>query len=365
MSPRGRRRGRTASRARSERGAALLLALLLVALVATLASAMVWQHWRAVQVEAAERARAQAAWILDGATDWVRLILREDRRSGSTDHLGEPWATPLAEARLSTFLAVDRDRSDESDVEAFLSGEISDAQARYNLRNLFDAQGQPMAAELAVLARLCAAAGVGPDVAVRIVRLLRASWHEGAGEGAGTGTGAGSGAGSASTSDARPLAVSDLMQLAWLGVDAAALRAACAEMQARLGGRIRGFIAQPMVRGVGEAILGYRRDKLVGPVVALGAGGVLAEVYRDVVLRAAPVDEATAMAMIAEVKGLAPARGYRGLPKGDLAALARAVAQFSRLAGLAEVSEAEINPLIVLREGEGVVMADALLARTG
>jgi acyl-CoA synthetase (NDP forming) len=151
-----------------------------------------------------------------------------------------------------------------------------------------------------------------------------------------------------------------------LGVaDAAALRAACAEMQARLGGRIRGFIAQPMVRGVGEAILGYRRDKLVGPVVALGAGGVLAEVYRDVVLRAAPVDEATAMAMIAEVKGLAPARGYRGLPKGDLAALARAVAQFSRLAGLAEVSEAEINPLIVLREGEGVVMADALLARTG
>ena len=225
MSPRGRRRGRTAPRARSERGAALLLALLLVALVATLASAMVWQHWRAVQVEAAERARAQAAWILDGATDWVRLILREDRRSGSTDHLGEPWATPLAEARLSTFLAVDRDRSDESDVEAFLSGEISYAQARYNLRNLFDAQGQPMAAELAVLARLCAAAGVGPDVAVRIVRLLRASWHEGAGEGAGTGTGAGSGAGSASTSDARPLAVSDLMQLAWLGVDAAALRA--------------------------------------------------------------------------------------------------------------------------------------------
>ena len=135
MSPRGRPQGRTASRARSERGAALLLALLLVALVATLASAMVWQHWRAVQVEAAERARAQAAWILDGATDWVRLILREDRRSGSTDHLGEPWATPLAEARLSTFLAVDRDRSDESDVEAFLSGEISDAQARYNLRN--------------------------------------------------------------------------------------------------------------------------------------------------------------------------------------------------------------------------------------
>ena len=94
---------RPAPRARpAQRGAALLLALLLVALVATLASAMVWQQWRAVQVEAAERARAQAAWVLDGATDWSRLILREDARTGSNDHAAEPWATPLAEARLST-----------------------------------------------------------------------------------------------------------------------------------------------------------------------------------------------------------------------------------------------------------------------
>ena len=132
-------------------------------------------------------------------------------------------------------------------------------------------------------------------------------------------------------------------------------------MKSRLGAQITGFIAQPMAKGVGEAILGYRRDPLVGPVVALGAGGVLAEVYRDVVLRLAPVTEAEAMEMIAEVKGLAPARGYRGLPKGDLAALAKAVANFSRLAALAGVSEAEINPVIVLGDGHGVVMADALL----
>jgi transposase len=80
--------------------------------------------------------------------------------------------------------------------------------------------------------------------------------------------------------------------------DAAELKRAAGEMKSRLGDQITGFIAQPMAKGVGEAILGYRRDPLVGPVVALGAGGVLAEVYRDVVLR------------------LAPARGYRGLPKG-------------------------------------------------
>ena len=138
------------------------------------------------------------------------------------------------------------------------------------------------------------------------------------------------------------------------------LQAACADMAARLGGQISGFIAQPMVRGVGEAILGYRRDPLVGPVVALGAGGVLAEIYRDMVLEVAPVDLARAHAMIAGVKGLAPARGYRGLPKGDLDALAAAIVAVSQLASLPEISEAEINPLIIMQDG--VVMVDALIA---
>jgi acyl-CoA synthetase (NDP forming) len=139
------------------------------------------------------------------------------------------------------------------------------------------------------------------------------------------------------------------------------LAARAQEMRARLGAAVTGFLAQPMARGVGEAILGYRRDPMVGPVVLLGAGGVLAEVYRDVVLRLAPVSEAEAMEMIDAVKGLAPARGYRGLPKGDLAALARTVAAVSRLSALERVTEAEINPVIVLAEGQGVVMADALL----
>ena len=143
--------------------------------------------------------------------------------------------------------------------------------------------------------------------------------------------------------------------------DAASLAARGAEMRARLGTAARSFLAQPMARGVAEAILGYRRDPTVGPVVLLGAGGVLAEVYRDVVLRLAPVGEAEAMEMIAAVKGLAPARGYRGMARGDLSALARAITAFSRLAALPSVAEAEINPLIVMPEGQGVVMADALL----
>ena len=216
----------------TQRGAALLLALTLVALVATLASGMVWQQWRAVQVEAAERSRAQSLWILHGAIDWTRLILREDARGGgAVDHLGEPWATPLAEARLSSFLAADRDNAGDAELEAFLSGAIVDAQSRYNLRNLFDDQGRLLPGELPVLARLCDAAGDGSACVARIADGLAASWAR---EGATTGTGGGGGAGGPASSasppaDARrPLPVTRVEHLAWLGVEPltlAALRA--------------------------------------------------------------------------------------------------------------------------------------------
>jgi type II secretory pathway component PulK len=66
-------------------GAALLMAMLTVALVATLASAALWQQWRAIEVESAERGRVQATWILQGALDWARLILAEDGRKTLND----------------------------------------------------------------------------------------------------------------------------------------------------------------------------------------------------------------------------------------------------------------------------------------
>ncbi|HSN80608.1 MAG TPA: type II secretion system minor pseudopilin GspK, partial [Rhodoferax sp.] len=90
---------------RTQRGAAILTAMLTVVLVATMASAMLWQQWRGVEVESAQRTRVQSAWILTGALDWARLILREDARQGGPDYLSEPWAVPLAPARLTTFLA--------------------------------------------------------------------------------------------------------------------------------------------------------------------------------------------------------------------------------------------------------------------
>ena len=79
--------------------------MVVVTVIASLAGTLVWQQWRSVQAESAERARLQARWVLMGALDWGRLILREDARGSQIDHLGEPWAVPLQEARLSTFLA--------------------------------------------------------------------------------------------------------------------------------------------------------------------------------------------------------------------------------------------------------------------
>jgi acyl-CoA synthetase (NDP forming) len=122
-------------------------------------------------------------------------------------------------------------------------------------------------------------------------------------------------------------------------------------------------LVQRMQAGLAEAIVGYRDDPVVGPLVLLGAGGVMTEIYRDTVLRMAPVSEGEAGEMIEQVNGFAAIRGYRNLPRGDLKALARAVSAFSRLA-LAQgrpVLEAEVNPLIV--RADGVVAVDALVTR--
>jgi general secretion pathway protein K len=162
-------------RAVRQRGAALLMAMVIVTLVATFAASMVWQQWRAVQVEGAERVRAQSSAPASTQVAWARLILREDGRNGGSDHLGEPWAIPLAEARLSTFLAVDGDNStvDADAPEAFLSGSVDDAASRYNLRNLVNSDGDVVPEELLVLKRLCENAGQSPALADGLAQSMR------------------------------------------------------------------------------------------------------------------------------------------------------------------------------------------------
>lgn len=144
-----------------QRGAALLAAMLTVTLVATMAAAAMWQQWRSVEVESAERARVQSAWVLSGALDWARLILREDARTGGADHLAEPWAVPLQEARLSSFLAMDSNNTDNTR-DAFLSGSITDLQGKLNVTNLIDNNRLSDASVLA-FSRLFDQLGVPPD----------------------------------------------------------------------------------------------------------------------------------------------------------------------------------------------------------
>jgi acyl-CoA synthetase (NDP forming) len=149
-----------------------------------------------------------------------------------------------------------------------------------------------------------------------------------------------------------------------LGIaDGAGLVAAIAKMRAAVeahGHQMDRGLVQPMIAGVGEALIGYRVDRDVGPLVMVAAGGVFTEIYRDRSLRLAPVDLDTARDMIAEVRGLKVLAGYRGKPAGDLDALARAVVALSQLALDETVTEAEINPLIVRPAGQGVVAVDAL-----
>ncbi len=152
-----------------------------------------------------------------------------------------------------------------------------------------------------------------------------------------------------------------------LGVaDGIALITAIAQIKAnvaqhRPGTRLQQVLVQPMIAGLGEALIGYRVDSAAGPLVMVATGGILAELYRDRSLRLAPVDLATARDMIAEVRALQALAGFRGRPKGDLDALANAIVALSQLAKDPSVVEAEINPLIV--RSDGVIAVDALVKR--
>ena len=149
--------------------------------------------------------------------------------------------------------------------------------------------------------------------------------------------------------------------------DAQAVRDAFAEIVANAGRHspgapIDGVLVQAMVSGGTEVILGVTQDPLFGPAILFGLGGIFAEVMKDVCFRIAPITRSEAMAMIRSIKAFPILDGARGRPKADLEALADALV---RLAALAvdlqdSIAEIDINPLIVLPAGQGVVAVDAL-----
>jgi acyl-CoA synthetase (NDP forming) len=127
--------------------------------------------------------------------------------------------------------------------------------------------------------------------------------------------------------------------------------------------RLDGLLVQRMAPAGIEAFVAARREPLLGPLVVVGLGGVDVEALGDVAMRLAPVSLAEAREMVGELRGSAILRGTRGRPPADVEALARAVVSMSVLAGRlpAAVQNVEINPLLVLAAGEGVLMLDAAI----
>lgn len=129
------------------------------------------------------------------------------------------------------------------------------------------------------------------------------------------------------------------------------------------GAEPAGVLVQEQVVGGVELILGARIDPQFGPVVVVGAGGVLAEVARDAALRPAPISADEARELLGELRAAELLAGFRGAPPADIAAAAEAIAGLSRFvaAHAAELEAIDINPLIVLPEGRGVRAVDLLV----
>jgi acyl-CoA synthetase (NDP forming) len=125
--------------------------------------------------------------------------------------------------------------------------------------------------------------------------------------------------------------------------------------------RIEGVLVAKQVRDAVEMAIGVVRDPVFGPVAMVGLGGVFIEVFRDVAFRRCPVTEDEALAMIRSLRGFPLLDGARGRPKADVPALARALAALSRFGMQPRVLSAEVNPLMVLPEGQGALAADAVI----
>ena len=151
-------------------------------------------------------------------------------------------------------------------------------------------------------------------------------------------------------------------------IDAKAVRTAVSEMAALPGieGRhIDGWLVEEMGPKGEEFVVGAFRDPQFGPMIMVGLGGVTTELFRDVVYRPAPVSAAEASIMLAELKAAPLLNGFRGAAKADIAALSQLIAQVSLLAAqhAGEISEIELNPVLVHPQGQGVTVVDALVVR--
>jgi general secretion pathway protein K len=172
MSMPGKKRRAAVPRGGRQRGVAVVTALLLTTLAITIVASLFWQQQVQVRSIENQRLQLQKQWILRGALDWARLILREDARFSAVDTLDEPWAVPLVETRLDQYVENDRAGGDAAD--ATLSGSIVDAQSRYNLNNL-SVNGVVNPVEVKAFSRLLTNVRLNPSLAQATADLIAAS----------------------------------------------------------------------------------------------------------------------------------------------------------------------------------------------
>jgi general secretion pathway protein K len=162
-----------------QRGVAVITALLLTTLAISIVASLFWQQQVQVRSMENQRLHLQTKWILRGALDWSTLVLFQD----GIDHreytsLDQVWATPLAETRLDQY--VERERVEGENFDASLSGNITDACSRYNLRNLAKTRGHPEEDQVAILGRLLRNVQLDPGLARRIAVYVAAGMPVGA-----------------------------------------------------------------------------------------------------------------------------------------------------------------------------------------
>ncbi len=128
---------------------------------------------------------------------------------------------------------------------------------------------------------------------------------------------------------------------------------------------IQGVLVGPMAKKGVEIIVGTLLDATFGPMIMVGLGGITTELFKDVIYRPAPVSAAEASAMLAALKAAPLLNGFRGAAKTDIPALSQLIAQISMLAAqfVTEISEIEINPVLVHPQGQGATIVDALVVR--
>lgn len=153
---------------------------------------------------------------------------------------------------------------------------------------------------------------------------------------------------------------------------AEAVRAAAEDMLAAVAARVpdarlEGVLLAPMISGGVETILGVHVDPIFGPAVMFGLGGIFVEVLKDVTFRIAPFDTDEALRMIDEIRGRPMLDGVRGAPSADIPALAEALAALSRFAAAhrERLLSVDLNPFVVLPEGQGAMALDAVVEMKG